>query len=91
MTVDTTTVGEELRAQRLKRRETLGQFSCRLYISIGYLSDIERGARALGLPNAARFESVLGLPPGYLVQKVLTARLAVYGLDADYTVVVTKS
>ena len=63
-------IGAELRYLRLAKRLTLKELADQAQISIGLLSQIERGRSQLGVAILMRISNVLGVPMNFFFSKV---------------------
>lgn len=67
------TLGEVLRAQRMDRGMTLRQLSAEARVSLGYISEIERGQKEASSELLASLCAALDVPLSAVLREVSTA------------------
>jgi transcriptional regulator with XRE-family HTH domain len=63
-------LGDVLRAQRMRRGMTLREVSAEARVSLGYISEIERGQKEASSELLASLCSALGLPLSVVLREV---------------------
>ena len=81
MTLLRTHIGQALRRARLQRGYTLRFVADAAYVSLGYLSEMERGVKEASSEYLERYLSVLDIPLSRLMQDV-----AVFALRAEQSI-----
>lgn len=66
-------IGEALRNERVRQRMTLRELSATARVSLGYISEIERGRKEASSELLASLCEALGLPLSSLLRTVSTA------------------
>ena len=66
-------IGDALRDERVRQRMTLRELSAAARVSLGYISEIERGRKEASSELLAALCDALGLPLSSLLRSVTTA------------------
>ncbi|MBO5009973.1 MAG: helix-turn-helix transcriptional regulator [Clostridia bacterium] len=67
MNVDYKLIGERIKEQRVKAKLTQEALAERLDVSIGYVSQVERGITKISLDLLGKISSILNIDMGYFV------------------------